>query len=140
MAGFGKPLGPKQQFGVTLQVGYARNNYQGDAVFLQLLGQYTPVIANHLEVGVGLGFGYRLSFYPSQALSHSDGNWRNGRTFKGQYQVPLQFSLGYRGLHLNGYDLRPYMAVQLQPLLGYNPDLSPLPITASMLGIKIQKP
>ena len=37
MVGWGKPLGAKQSFEVTLQLGYARNNYQGDALFLQLL-------------------------------------------------------------------------------------------------------
>lgn len=137
-AGLGKPLGHKQQFAVTLHVGYARNNYQGDAVYLQLLGQYTPVIANKIEAGIGLGFGYRFAFYSSPSQKWNGHNWEKGSPAKGMYQVPVQLSLGYRSLKLDRYELRPYLAYQLQALLGYNPDLSPLPISAGLLGLKIQ--
>ena len=137
--GFGKPLGHKQNFAVTLQLGYARNNYQGDAVYLQLLGQYTPVIAHKIETGIGIGFGYRLGGYASTPHRYNGTEWQKGRGFKGMYQVPIQLSLGYRSLHFSNYELRPYLAYQLQPVLGYNPDLSPLPVSATLLGIKLQK-
>lgn len=139
-AGWGKPLGKKQTFEVTLQLGYARNNYQGDALFLQLLGKVQPVIAQKVEIGLGLGFGYRLAFYPSQARKWTGSEWTKGSAFKGVYQVPVQLSAGYRSLHLDGYTIRPYVAYQLQALLGYSPDLSPLPVSAALLGLKIQKP
>lgn len=139
MVGWGKPLGAKQSFEVTLQLGYARNNYQGDALFLQLLGKYQPVIAQKLEMGLGLGFGYRLALYPSTAQKWSGNEWTKGSSFKGMYQVPVQLSLGYRSMHLDQYEIRPYVAYQLQVLLGYNPDLSPLPVSAGLLGFKIQK-
>lgn len=139
-AGWGKPLGPKQKFEVTLQLGYARNNYQGDAVFLQLLGKYQPVIAEKIELGLGLGLGYRLAFYPSAPEKWDGSQWQNGSVFKGMLQVPAQFSVGYRSIRLNGYQVRPYVAYQLQALFGYNPDLSPLPVSAGLLGFKIQKP
>lgn len=139
-AGWSKPLGKKQTFEVTLQLGYARNNYQGDAVFLQLLGKFQPVIAQKVELGLGLGFGYRLAFYPSKAQKWNGEAWTKGSAFKGMYQVPAQLSIGYRSLHLDRYEIRPYVAYQLQALLGYNPDLSPLPVSAALLGLKIQKP
>jgi len=137
--GLGKPLGPKQSFAVTLQLGYARNNYQGDALYLQLLGQYTPVIAKKIEAGLGLGFGYRFGFYPSPSQKWNGQTWEKGGLAKGMYQVPIQVSIGYRSLQLDDYQLRPYLAYQLQALLGYNPDLSPLPVSAGLLGIKVQK-
>jgi hypothetical protein len=140
MAGWGKPLGKKQTFEVTLQLGYARNNYQGDALFLQLLGKFQPTIAQKIELGLGLGFGYRLAFYPAQPQKWSGSEWTAGSSFKGMYQVPVQLSVGYRSLHLDRYEIRPYVAYQLQALLGYNPDLSPLPVSAALLGLKIQKP
>lgn len=139
-AGWGKPLGKKQAFEVTLQLGYARNNYQGDALFLQLLGKYQPVIAQKIELGLGLGFGYRLAFYPSHAQKWSGSQWTGGSAFKGMYQVPVQLSFAYRSLHLDRYEIRPYAAYQLQAILGYNPDLSPFPVSAGLLGFKIQKP
>lgn len=139
-AGWGKPLGKKQTFEVTLQLGYARNNYQGDALFLQLLGKVQPVIAQRIELGLGLGFGYRLALYPSQPQKWNGSEWTAGHSFKGMYQVPVQLSVGYRSLHLDRYEIRPYVAYQLQALLGYNPDLSPLPSSAALLGLKIQKP
>lgn len=138
-AGVGKPLGPQQTFAVTLQLGYARNNYHGDALFLQLLGQYTPVIAKKVEAGIGLGIGYRVSMYSSEPLKWERGNWKKGNAIKGMFQVPVQLSLGYRSLQINHYELRPYVAYQMQALLGYNPDLPLLPVSASLLGIKIQK-
>lgn len=139
-AGWGKPLGKKQTFEVTLQLGYARNNYQGDALFLQLLGKVQPVIAQRIELGLGLGFGYRLALYPSPPQKWNGSQWEAGTPFKGMYQVPVQLSVGYRSLHLDRYEIRPYVAYQLQALLGYNPDLSPLPSSAALLGLKIQKP
>lgn len=139
-AGWGKPLGKKQTFEVTLQVGYARNNYQGDALFLQLLGKVQPVIAHKIELGLGLGFGYRFALYPSGPQKWNGSEWTTGSSFKGMYQVPVQLSVGYRSLHLDHYEIRPYVAYQLQALLGYNPDLSPLPVSAALLGLKIQKP
>lgn len=139
ITGWGKPLGKKQAFEVTLQLGYARNNYQGDAVFLQLLGKYQPVIAEKIELGLGLGFGYRVGLYPSKPTKWNGSEWVGGNGFKGMYQVPVQFSLGYRSIKLDQYQVRPYLAYQLQALMGYNPDLSPLPVSAGLLGLKIQK-
>jgi hypothetical protein len=138
-AGLGKPLGPNQSFAVTLQLGYARNNYQGDALYMQLLGQYTPLIAKKVEAGLGLGFGYRFAFYSSPSQKWNGQSWVKGSPAKGMYQVPVQLSIGYRSLKLTDYQLRPYLAYQLQALFGYNPDLSPLPVSAGLLGLKIQK-
>lgn len=139
-AGWGKPLGKKQTFEVTLQLGYARNNYHGDAMFLQLLGKFQPTIAQRVELGLGLGLGYRLAFYPSESHKWTGSEWTAGSPFKGLFQVPVQVSVGYRCLHVDRYEIRPYIAYQLQALLGYNPDLSPLPVSAALLGLKIQKP
>lgn len=139
MAGFGKPLGSRQNFEVGLQIGYARNNFHGDALFLQLMGKFTPLIAGKVEAGIGMGIGYRLGLYPSGALKWSGNDWVSSNSFKGMVQIPLQVSIGYRSIELDRYELRPYVAYQLQALLGYNPDLSPLPVSAAMLGLKIQK-
>ena len=136
--GVGKPLGAKQAFNVSLFLGYARNNYHGDAVYLQLLGQYTPLIAGKIEPGVGIGFGYRLALYPSQPLAWNGNQWKAGRPYKGVLQVPVQLSLGYRSIHLQSYEVRPYVAYQLQTLFKYNHDFSPLPVSAGLLGIKVQ--
>lgn len=137
--GWGKPLGKKQAFEVTLQLGYARNNYHGDALFLQLLGKYQPVIADRIEIGLGLGLGYRFAFYPSESQKWNGSEWTTGNQFKGMLQVPAQLSIGYRSLHLSNYEIRPYAAWQMQALLGYSPDLKPLPVGAGLLGLKIQK-
>lgn len=139
MAGIGKPLGVRQHFEVGLQIGYARNNFHGDALFLQLMGKYTPLIAGKVEAGIGMGIGYRLGLYPSGAMKWNGNDWVSRNSFKGMVQIPLQVSIGYRSIELDRYELRPYLAYQLQALLGYNPDLSPLPVSAAMLGLKIQK-
>src|SRR6478609_1395923 len=76
--GWGKPLGHKQLFAVTLHLGYAHNNYQGDAMYLQLLGQFTPVIANKVEAGIGLGFGYRFAFYGNTPQKWNGQEWVKG--------------------------------------------------------------
>ena len=103
MAGIGKPLGPKQHFEVGLQVGYARNNYQGDALFLQIMGKYTPLVAGKIEAGIGIGVGYRIGLYPSDALKWNGSDWISRKSFKGMLQVPLQVSLGYRSIELDRY-------------------------------------
>jgi hypothetical protein len=132
-----KLLNRKQLFSVGLQLGYARNNYQGDALFVQLIGQITPVIAEKIEVGIGLGAGYRFALYPSSSSKWDGGNWIKGKPFKGVIQAPVQLSLGYRSIRLQSLEFRPYTAYQLQALFGYSPDLSPLPVSNFLLGMKI---
>jgi hypothetical protein len=132
-----KLLHPKQLFSVGLQVGFARNNYQGDALFLQLMGQITPVIADHIELGLGLGAGYRFAFYPSTSQQWNGSEWRKGKAFKSIIQVPVQLSIGYRSIKWQALEIRPYAAYQLQALFGYNPDLSPLPVSNFLLGLKV---
>lgn len=44
---------------------------------------------------------------------------------------------GYRSLQLDNYTLRPYLAYQLQGLPGYNPDMSVLPVSNFLPGLKI---
>lgn len=139
LAALSKPLGPRQQFTVGLQVGFARNNYQGDALYLQLLGEYNPVIAGRMELGIGLGAGYRVSLYPGRPYRNENGDWHRGHSFKGMLQIPFQLSIGYRSLKLDPFQIRPYLAYQLHTLLGYSPDLSPLPVSNLLLGFKIQR-
>lgn len=136
-ASLNKLLGPKQLFSVGLQVGYARNNYQGDALFVQLMGQLTPVIAQKVELGIGLGAGYRFALYPSSSLKWDGTSWNKGKSFKGVIQAPLQFSLGYRSLRMQSLEFRPYIAYQMQALFRYSPDLSPLPVSNFLMGVKI---
>lgn len=136
-AALNKLLNRKQLFSVGLQLGYARNNYQGDALFLQLLGQFTPVIAQRIELGVGIGGGYRFALYPSSPLKWDGSSWSRGRSFKGVIQVPLQFSAGYRSFRMQSLEFRPYAAYQLQALFRYSPDLSPLPVSNFLLGVKV---
>ena len=136
-AALNKLLNRKQLFSVGLQLGYARNNYQGDALFVQLIGQITPVIAEKIEVGIGLGAGYRFALYPSSPSKWDGSNWIKGKPFKGVIQTPVQISLGYRSIRLQSLEFRPYAAYQLQALFGYSPDLSPLPVSNFLLGMKI---
>jgi hypothetical protein len=136
-AAINKLLNRKQLFSVGLQVGYARNNYQGDALFVQLIGQITPVIADKLELGFGLGAGYRFALYPSSSLKWDGAGWSKGKSYKGVIQAPIQFSLGYRSVRVQSLEFRPYVAYQMQALFGYSPDLSPLPVSNFLLGIKI---
>lgn len=136
-AAVNKLLNRKQLFSVGLQVGYARNNYQGDALFVQLMGQINPVIAQKVEVGFGVGAGYRFALYPSSSSKWNGDSWIKGKSFKGMLQTPVQLSLGYRSVRLESLEFRPYVAYQLQTLFGYNPDLSPLPVSNFLLGMKI---
>ncbi|MCB9303595.1 MAG: hypothetical protein H6566_23400 [Lewinellaceae bacterium] len=136
-AGVNQPINQKGTLGLSLRLGYSRGQYQGDALQAQLLFGVTPVIAQHLEVGVGLGIGYQFSFYPTQSFNRTEGQWVKGRRAKGVMQAPLQLSLGYRTVHFSKVGLTPYVAYQLQALFGYSPDLSPLPVSNALLGVKI---
>jgi len=137
-AGLGKPLGPKQQFLLTLQFTYGRHNYQGDAVGLQLTGSWTPVIGKRIELNLGTGMGYRAGLYANRSIHYDNGEWHPGAKAKMMWQLPVLFGIGYRSVNLGQYEIRPYLATQLQVLLGYSPDLSPLPISAALIGLRIQ--
>ncbi len=136
MAGVHQSLNRRQTLGLTLRIGYARHKYQGDALTLQALFQYTPVVANHLELGIGIGGGYRCWFHPSRSLQWTGSEWKNGRAYKGVIQVPLQLSMGYRGISTHQGEFRPYIAYQLGAHFGYTPDLTPMPTSTFLVGVK----
>lgn len=137
MAGLNKLIGKRQLFSVGLQLQFFRHNYAGDALALQLIGQYTPVIGQRLELGLGAGVGYRFAMYPGGSLRWNGSDWEKGKSFKGITHFPLQLSLGYRSIQANSYSFSPYVSCQFEILSGYSPDLNPLPVSALMLGVKI---
>jgi hypothetical protein len=136
MAGANRFMNTGNTISVTLRMIYNRNKYQGDALSWQTLFQYTPVVANHLELGVGMGVGYQLAFYPSESQKWDGKNWTEGKSVKGVWQVPVQFSLGYRGLKATRGAFTPYVAYNTNFLFRYSPDLTPLPSAAFMMGVK----
>ncbi len=136
-AGAHQPLNRRQSLGLTLRLGYARDKRQGDALQAQLLFNFTPLIARHFEAGLALGGGYQWSFYPSRPLHWDGSEWTAGKRVKGVFQAPLQLSLGYRSIEAGRYRYTPYLAYQVQVLFGYSPDLSPLPVSHALLGVRI---
>lgn len=135
--GLNKLLGQKQQFAVGIQGQFSQYEFQGDAIGLQLLGQFTPAIFRRIELGIGTGAGYRFSFYRSKPLKWNGTDWVEGQSYKGIIQVPVQVSVGYRSIRFGSCNIRPFAAYQLQALFGYSPDLSPLPDSNLMVGLKI---
>ncbi|MFN8302514.1 MAG: hypothetical protein U0U46_08485 [Saprospiraceae bacterium] len=115
-----------------LSLGYQRHRYQGDGLYIQAQFRYNPLIGRHFEPGIAAGAGYQMAFYPSASLRWDGDKWVKGRAFKGVVQAPLRISLGYRSGHYT-----PFIACQTNILFGYSPDLSPLPVTALLAGVKI---
>jgi hypothetical protein len=138
MVGANRFINPGSTMSVTLRMTYNRNKYQGDALSWQTLFQFTPVVANHLELGMGMGFGYQLSFYPDKPQNWDGENWTDGKSVKGVWQVPVQFSIGYRGLESSKGAFTPYLAYNTNFLFKYNPDMTPLPSAGFMVGLKYQ--
>lgn len=135
--GLNKLLGQKQLFAVGIQGQFSQYEFQGDAIGLQLMGQFTPTILRRIELGVGTGAGYRFSFYQSKPLKWNGTDWVEGRSYKGIIQMPVQISVGYRSIRMGSCNIRPFAAYQFQALFKYNPDLSPLPDSNLMVGLKI---
>ena len=136
MGGVNRFINAGNTMSVTLRMMYNRNKHQGDALSWQTLLQYTPVVANHLELGIGMGVGYQMAFYPSKSQKWDGNNWTEGKATKGVWQVPVQFSIGYRGLEATRGTFTPYIAYNTNFLFRYSPDLTPLPSAAFMMGVK----
>ncbi|MCK3685974.1 hypothetical protein [Maribellus sp. YY47] len=136
--GLNRMLGQKKVFSVGLQFQYEQSQYLGNASSLQFIAQFLPVILRKIELGVGFGAGYRLSGYPTKTLSWDGDLWEKGKNFKGIFQIPLQFSVGFRSIRLAYFAVTPFIAYQLQALLGYNPDFDPLPDSTISCGFKFQ--
>ena len=134
--GINKLFGQKQQFAVGIQSQFSQYKFQGDAVGLQLLAELTPAIFRRIELGIGTGAGYRFSFYRSKSLKWNGNDWVDGKLYKGIIQVPVQISVGYRSIRFGLCNIRPFVAYQLQALFGFSPDLSPLPDSNLMFGLK----
>lgn len=136
--GINRMLGKREVFSLAMQFQYARNQYQGDAGSAQLLVQFLPLVLRRMELGIGLGAGYRFAFYPSSPLKWEGTEWKEGRPYKGMLQVPVQASVGYRAINLQSLAVTPFIACQMQALFGYNPDYSPLPDSNFMFGFKFK--
>lgn len=135
-AGVEQPFNQRRTLSLALRFSYARGKYQGDAVSTQLLFTFSPLIANAIEPGIGLGVGYQRAFSPSKSMHWDGESWIAGRQSKGLFHVPLRLSLGYKAKGKQ-YDFTPYLACQLQALFGYSPDLSLLPQSHALIGLKI---
>lgn len=136
--GINRMLGKREVFSLAMQFQYARNQYQGDAGSAQLMAQFLPLVLRKVEVGLGLGAGYRFAFYPSSPLKWNGTQWTTGNAYKGMLQVPVQASAGYRSIKLQNLAITPFVACQMQALFGYNPDYAPLPDSNFMIGFKFQ--
>ena len=136
MAGVHQPLNVKNSLGLTLRLGYNRHKQQGDALFTQLLFNYTPLVAKKIELGIGAGAGYQFAFYPSTPLKWNGAEWVKGKATKAVIQVPAQVSIGYRGIETAKGRYTPYVSYQLNALFKYSPDLTPLPSSFFLLGVK----
>lgn len=134
--GVNRFINDRSTMNITLRMSYNRNKYQGNALSWQTLFQYTPVVANHVELGIGAGIGYQLSFYPSNSLAWNGTEWTKGKSNKGVVQVPVQVSVGYRGFESSRGTFTPYLAYNTNFLFRYSPDLTPLPSAAFMVGLK----
>jgi hypothetical protein len=129
-------INTRQTIELGVRLGYNRHKYQGDALYIQALFRYAPVIAKHIQPMIGTGIGYQLSFYPSSALKLDGNNWVNATRPKGVIQVPLQLGIGYRGFENKKAIITPYFAYQVNALFRYSPDLTPLPSSQLLLGLR----
>nr|WP_294904676.1 hypothetical protein [uncultured Lacibacter sp.] len=136
LAGVHKPLNARNTIGLSFRAGYNRHNKQGDALFTQAVFQYNPVVAKHIEFGIGAGAGYQLSFYPSVPFKWNGTEWVEGKATKGVIQLPIVMSIGYRGIKTKAGLFTPYAAYQINALFRYSPDLTPLPSSYFLLGVK----
>ncbi|AEE49378.1 MAG TPA: hypothetical protein PLC89_28610 [Haliscomenobacter sp.] len=136
MLGLYRGLGEKQtvQAGVTL--GYSRNAHQGDGLFAQTQIRYEPTLGKSLQPSIGTGIGYQWAYHPSAPREWNGEAWVHGKKFKGVVQVPLRLALGFKGINAGHGQFTPYVAYQTNLLMGYSPDLSPLPVTALVGGFK----
>jgi hypothetical protein len=136
MAGVNRALNERQTLELSLRLGYNRHKYQGDALYMQALIRYAPTIAEHFQPMLGAGIGYQLSFYPTDAVKYDGSNWVKVSGPKSVIQVPGQIGLGYRSIETSKALVTPYVAYQVNALFRYSPDLTPLPSSQFLLGIR----
>lgn len=121
--------------GFTVRVGYSRNRYQGDAVYIQSLIGYHPMLGAHLQGGISLGVGYQRSFYSGSSFEWNGEEWVKGKSSHTVWQVPVQFRLGYRSAGSHGA-WTPFLAYQAHAQFKYSPDLTPLPVSNFLIGVQ----
>ncbi|HPG07860.1 MAG: DUF3575 domain-containing protein [Lewinellaceae bacterium] len=129
------PFRPSGSLGITFQVGYSRNRYQGDAVYIQSFLGYHPMLGQHLQAGIAIGAGYQRSFFSSSSLRWNGEEWTKGKSSHAVWQVPLQLRLGYRTSGARA-DWTPFIAYQVHGQFKYSPDLTPLPVSNFLIGVQ----
>ncbi len=136
IAGANHAINTRQNLELGIRLGYNRNKYQGDALYIQTLFRYTPLIGKNIQPIIGTGIGYQISFYPSSSLKYDGANWVQGPKSKGVVQVPLQFGVGYRSIETKEAFITPFVFYQVNALFRYSPDLTPLPSSNFLLGLR----
>ena len=136
VAGANHVLNTRQNIELGIRLGYNRNKYQGDALYVQTLFRYTPIIGKYIQPVIGTGIGYQISFYPSSSLNYDGTDWVQGPKAKAVIQVPLQVGVGYRGIETSEAFITPFILYQVNALFRYSPDLTPLPSSNFLLGFR----
>ena len=118
----------------TLQVGYYRNRYAGDGLFVSTQAGYRPHFG-HLYTEFNMGVGWNYTFHPNTALQFRDGKWESlGRTGKSLLMLPVGMSIGYAKPNAV---FAPFVWYQFFALSGYNPSVPIVPNQLLQVGTHV---
>ena len=118
----------------TVQVGYYRNRYAGDGLFVSTQAGYRPHFG-HLYTEFKVGVGWNYTVHPNATIQLREGQWHSlGRTGKGLLMVPIGISIGYAKPKAF---IAPFVAYQFFALSGYNPSVPLVPNQLLQAGTHI---
>jgi hypothetical protein len=123
----------------SVQVGYYRNKYAGDGLFVapQLVyrPQFGPLFA---ELKAGAGALYTMQ--PSQSLELQDGQWQtHDHGGKPTLMLPVGVSIGYNGRQA-APAFAPFVSYQVFVMHGYNPGVPVVPNRLLQIGFRSHLP
>jgi hypothetical protein len=123
----------------SLQLGYYRNRFTGNGLYLNSEFIYRPSIRDNTQLDFRVGPGIMRTFNAMPGLKQGkDGQWFSERSSKTLLQLSGSAGIGHDYTPAGALQISPTIQYEVGALLGYAPDFPVLPFSFIHMGSKFK--
>ena len=123
----------------SLQLGYYRNRFTGNGLYLNSEFIYRPSISGDAQLDFRVGPGITRTFNAMPGLRQTDdGRWLSERSSKTLLQLSSSAGIAYDYNRPGSFQISPLIQYEIGALLGYAPDFPVLPFSFIHMGSKFK--
>jgi hypothetical protein len=123
----------------SLQLGYYRNRFTGNGLYVNSEFIYRPSITGNTQLDFRVGPGIMRTFNAMPGLKQgNDGRWFSERSSKTLLQLSGSAGIDYDYTRAGSLKISPTIQYEVGALLGYAPDFPVLPFSFIHMGSKFK--